>query len=228
MTQTVLISGARGAVGRIVAKTFAEAGWQLALLGSSQASADNLKDQFPDALSLAADLSQPDAAKSAVEDALEHYSQVDAVLHIAGGFAMQSALKLTPEDVNKLFTLNFWTVFNLTRAVLPHLVEQARGHIVAVSAGQALNGGANTGAYAASKAAMSAYLKSVHAEVSTQGVTASVLYPMGTVDTAANRSAMPNAELSYWLEPQDIADTLLHMVMRSKRGRMQDVQLYAQ
>lgn len=227
MTQTALISGASGAVGRIVAKTLAEAGWQLALVGSSPASADNLKDQFPDALTMAANLSQIEVAEDIITDVLAHYSHVDAVLHIVGGFAMQSALKVTPEDVNKLFTINFWTVFNLSSAVLPHLVEQGSGHIVAVSAGQALNGGANTAAYAASKAAMSAYIKSVHAEVSQQGVTASVLYPMGTIDTDANRRAMPNADQSSWLNPQDIADTLLHMVTRSTRGRLQDVQLYA-
>lgn len=227
MTQTALISGASGAVGGVVAKTFAEAGWQLVLLGSSQTSADTLKDEFPDALSLAADLSQLDAAENVITEVLEHHTQLDAVLQVAGGFAMQSALDVTPADVNKLFTINFWTVFNLTSAVLPHLVEQGSGHIAAVSAGQALNGGASTGAYAASKAAMSAYIKSVHAEVSEQGVTASVLYPMGTVDTDANRSAMPNADPDNWLEPQDIADTLLHMVTRSNRGRMQEVQLNA-
>jgi len=230
MTQTALISGASGAVGHIVAKTFTEAGWQLVLLGSSQTSADKLTEQFPQALALAADLSQPDAAQGVVSDVLEHYEHIDAidaVLQVAGGFAMQSALDVTPEDINKLLTINFWTVFNLTHAVLPHLLEQGSGHIIAVSAGQALNGGANTGAYAASKAAMSAYIKSVHAEVSQQGVTASVLYPMGTVDTDANRSAMPNADPSNWLDPQDIADTLWHMVRRSNRGRMQEVQLHA-
>lgn len=227
MTQTALISGASGAVGQIVARTFAEAGWQLVLLGSSQSSADKLNEQFPDAFTLAADLSQPDAAKHVADEVFGTYPQLDAVLQVAGGFAMQSALKVTPADVNKLFAINFWTVFNLTSAVLPHLLEQSSGHIAAVSAGQALNGGGNTGAYAASKAAMSAYIKSVHAEVSKQGVTASVLYPMGTVDTDANRSAMPNADPNNWLDPQDIADTLLHMVTRSNRGRMQEVQLHA-
>jgi NADP-dependent 3-hydroxy acid dehydrogenase YdfG len=63
--------------------------------------------------------------------------------------------------------------------------------------------------------------------VSEQGVTASVLYPMGTIDTETNRHAMPNADPDNWLETQDIADTLLHMVTRSNRGRIQEVQLHA-
>jgi short-subunit dehydrogenase len=123
-------------------------------------------------------------------------------------------------------TLNLWTVFNSTRAVLPAMLEQASGFILGVGSGAAQQGGAKQGPYAASKAAMIAYLKSVRAELQPKGIGVAILHPMSAIDTPGNRKAMPNGKPEKWLDPRALAETMLHLVSRGARGQIFEVMVY--
>jgi NADP-dependent 3-hydroxy acid dehydrogenase YdfG len=83
------------------------------------------------------------------------------------------------------------------------------------------------GLYAASKAAVAAYLKSLHAELHEDGVRVSTLYPMGVVDTPANREAMPNGDPNTWITPQELAETMIHAATRTAQGHIQALKVYA-
>jgi NAD(P)-dependent dehydrogenase (short-subunit alcohol dehydrogenase family) len=82
------------------------------------------------------------------------------------------------------------------------------------------------GPYAASKAAMIAYLKSVAAELEGKGIGVAILYPMAAIDTPGNRKSMPNADPNSWLDPRELAETILHLATRSTRGRVREVKVY--
>jgi NADP-dependent 3-hydroxy acid dehydrogenase YdfG len=101
------------------------------------------------------------------------------------------------------------------------------GLLLGVSAPAAEEGGANVGLYAASKAAVAAYLKSLDAELQEEGVRTSVLYPMGVVDTEANRSAMPDGDPDDWIAPEELAEGMLHVATRSRRGHIPELKVYA-
>ena len=81
--------------------------------------------------------------------------------------------------------------------------------------------------YAASKGAVTSYLKSVAAEVEPLGLGVSILYLMGTADTPANRKAMPNADPSGWISLEQVAETCHFLASRSSRGRVRELMLYA-
>jgi NADP-dependent 3-hydroxy acid dehydrogenase YdfG len=72
--------------------------------------------------------------------------------------------------------------------------------------------------YAAAKAAVASYLHAVQAEAGGSGVVTAVVYPMGVVDTPGNRRAMPEADRSEWIDPQEIARTLLLAATTGPRG----------
>ncbi|MCA9838603.1 MAG: SDR family oxidoreductase [Trueperaceae bacterium] len=226
MSKVAVISGAGGEIAEAIIQTFEKAGWQLALLVHSDKSRKRLEQSYPDALILQADLSEASEAERAFAIIKDHYSRIDALINSAGGFTMESAERTDKELVNKQFAINFFTLFNAVRAALPDFINQSSGFIAGIGAGPALNGGAKMTAYTASKGAMISYLKSLRAELEPKGIAVGILYPMGVVDTEANRQSMPKVNPETWISPDEIAESLLYMATRSEQGRIRELKIY--
>lgn len=225
--RTVLITGAAGAIGSVVAHRFAEAGWRLALADYGEANARTLRQRFEEVRVVDVDLTDGEATRQAVGTVEDEFGSIDTLFNIAGGFTMQPAADATDGDLAEMYRMNFVTLFNTTRAVLPGMQERGRGFILGISAAAALEGAGGAALYAASKASVAAYLKSVHDELRSDGVRTTVLYPMGVVDTPANREAMPEADPETWIAPEEIAESLLHLATRSERGHVRELQIFA-
>ena len=222
--RTVVLSGATGNLGPVVAERFAAEGCTLVLPVYDRA--DEVRTAFPDAYVLEADLLDADDAARVADRARAEVGPVDTVLNVAGGFAAGSALELTPNALRAQLDINLVTAATLSTAFLPDLVEAGRGHVVGVSAGAA-RGTAKLPAYAASKAALEAYLRSVAAEVGPHGVDVATLVVEGTLDTPANREAMPDADRSAWIAPLAVADGLWFLATRSAGGRVAELRVGA-
>jgi NADP-dependent 3-hydroxy acid dehydrogenase YdfG len=223
---TVAITGAAGAIGSVTAETFEDAGWDLALLDYGADNKATLDTSFPEALVFDCDLTDAEAARDAFRSIGEARS-LDAVLAIAGGFAMQPAAEATTDDYKHMMDINFRTLFNTAQAALPVLTEQERSFLVGVSAPAGIEGQAGAALYGASKGAVAGYVKSLDKEGREEGLRASVLYPMGVVDTPANREAMPDADPSTWIAPRELADGMLHLATRSPRGHVRELKVHA-
>lgn len=227
MTQkTAIVTGAGGAVARAVIETFASAGWALALVAHSDDSVANLRARYAGHAVVQADLGNEPQARQAVSDAVQALGRIDALLNIAGGFAMSAATDTSPAQLQAQLAINFHTAFNATRAALPGMLERGHGFVLGIGAAAAFDGGGQVGAYAASKAALTVWMKSLAAEVAPRGITVSMLHPMGAVDTPANREAMPDSDPSGWIDPAEIAATALHLATRGERGRIDEAKLY--
>ena len=224
---TVAITGAAGAIGSVTAEVFADAGWSLVLFDYGEKNETRLRKQFPDAHIYTGDLTNADTAPSLFDKAQEDSGGLDAVLSIAGGFSMQPAMEATQQDADKMMALNFHTLFQTARAAIPHLLEKDHGFFLGVSAPAAEEGGAGAALYAASKGAVAAYVKSLDAEYADDGLRASVLYPMGVVDTPDNRDAMPDADPNTWVAPRELAESMLYLAHRSQRGHVKTLKVYA-
>ena len=223
---TVAITGAAGAIGSVTAETFADAGWDLALLDYGEKNEATLESTFPDAHVFNCDLTDADAARDAFA-AIDDAMPLDAVLAIAGGFAMQPAAEATMDDYRHMIDINFRTLFNTARAAWPVLTKQDQSFFLGVSAPAATDGQAGAALYGASKGAVASYVKSLDREGRDEGLRASVLYPMGVVDTPANRDAMPDADPGAWIEPRELADGMLHLATRSPRGHSRTLKVHA-
>ncbi len=225
MPQTAIVTGAGGAIAAAVIEVF-RTDWQLALFGHSRTSCDRLRERYPESLVVQADLTDEARSREAVSQTAQHFGQIDALLNIAGGFAMSAANETSREDLDKQLGINFRTLFNATRAVLPGMLEQHAGFILGVGAAPALRGGARVGAYAASKGAVSSYLKSLAVELEPRGIGVSILYPMGAVDTPANCRSMPKADPEKWIDPHELAESVRFLATRSPRGRVRELLVY--
>ena len=99
-----------------------------------------------------------------------------------------------------MLDMNLNSTFHMLRAVLPQMRQRRSGRIIAIGSRAAESPGAEVGAYSASKAALVSLIRTVALENKDLGITANVILP-GTMDTPANRKAMPGADTSQWVQP---------------------------
>ena len=107
-----------------------------------------------------------------------------------------------------MLDLNFRAAFLIARAVLPHMRQQGGGRILAVASRQAVEPAAMVGAYSASKAALASLVRTIGLENKDRCISANTVLP-GTMDTPANRKAIPNADVSKWVQPDSVAELVV-------------------
>jgi len=140
-----------------------------------------------------------------VESVVARFHRLDVVVHTVGGFAGgQSIAETDDATFERMFEVNLNSTFYVLRAVLPAMRKTGKGRIIAIGSRAAMEPGAGVGSYSASKAAMVSLIKTVALENKDVGITANVILP-GTMDTAANRKAMPDADVGKWVQPANVA-----------------------
>lgn len=165
--------------------------------------------EHPNFIALPASIDTLDAAIKAVNSVIDRFGRIDVLAHLVGGFAGgQSVAETDDATFKRMFDLNLNSAFHIIRAVLPHMRKTGNGRIVAIGSRAAENPGSGVGAYSASKAALVSLIKTVALETKVSGITANIILP-GTINTAANRKAMPNADVSQWVQPTTIANLIL-------------------
>ena len=204
--KVVVVTGASGALGRVVA--------EVALArGARVAGVDHAAAQIPaseNRIELGGvDLSDAAQAKKAIDSAAAHFGKLDALINIAGGFAFEAVAEGDPKTWQRMFTLNVLTALNASRSAIPHLVASTSGRIVNVGAMGALQAGSGMGAYAASKAGVHRLTEALAAEWKGK-ITVNAVLP-STIDTPANRASMPQADFGKWVTPQELADVILFL-----------------
>jgi NAD(P)-dependent dehydrogenase (short-subunit alcohol dehydrogenase family) len=200
--KVVLVTGANGGLGNYVTQAFLDAG--ATVVGTSrkiqQSDFDN--SNFT---ALAAEISNSAGAKTLADEVAGRFGRLDVLAHTVGGFAGgQSIVETDDATFQRMFDLNLNSVFHILRAAVPLLRKTGSGRIIAIGSRAALEPGAGVGAYSASKAAMVSLIRTVALENKDAGLTANVLLP-GTMDTPANRKAIPNADVSKWVQPASVA-----------------------
>lgn len=207
--KVAMITGAAGALGRVVADRFGRAGARLALVDRNEARLEEIHGAAP--LRCGADLTRADQVGDAAARTLDRYGRIDVLVNVAGGFAMAPAFhELTEGDWDRMLDMNARSVFLTCRAVIPAMLRQGRGAIVNVAARAALEGKANLGPYVVSKSAVVRLTESLAAEYRARGINVNCVLP-GTIDTPRNRADMPRARHETWVQPAALADVILFL-----------------
>ncbi len=221
---TALVTGANGALAASVIAELEDAGWLLALI--SKGPVERLRERYPERHAASVDLTDEGAARRVISRLEQDVGGFDAILNLAGGFALQAAAEVRLEHLQELFGMNLHTLVVATSAVLPGMLERGRGTIVGIAAASAIDGGARAAAYAASKAAVAAYLRSLDRELSAQNVRSLIVYPMGTLDTPANRDALPDADPSRWIATSTLASAIVRGMLLGPRARLTELKVW--
>lgn len=217
--KTVVVTGAYGALGRVVCETAAARGAAIAALDHAKAPPEGLAARFGSKAVLIGglDLSSAEAAAQALAQVKRQLGRIDAVLNIAGGFAWQIASDGGADVWERMFAMNLKTALNASLAALPSLLESGAGRIVNVGAQAAIRSASGMGPYAASKAAVHRLTESMADELKLKGVTVNAVLP-STIDTPANRASMPDADFSRWVSPADLAEVMLFLASDASRA----------
>src|ERR1035438_3037129 len=204
--KTALVTGANGGLGTHVTKALLDAGFAVVGLAPKIQQSDF---DHPNITALPVALDSLAAAKKATDTVIARFGKIDVLAHLVGGFAGGQTIADTDDATfQHMFNMNVNSAFHILRAVIPHMRAAKAGRIIAIGSRAAESPGATVGAYSASKAALVSLIRTVAIENKDAGITANEILP-GTMDTPANRKAMPGADLSQWVQPASIASLIV-------------------
>ncbi|MGE5090483.1 MAG: SDR family NAD(P)-dependent oxidoreductase, partial [Candidatus Levyibacteriota bacterium] len=144
--------------------------------------------------------------------------RIDVLCNIAGGFRMGEPVhELSDRTLDFLLGVNVRSLVNIAHAVVPHMLDGQGGRIVNVAAFAAQRGAAGMGAYSAAKSAVIRLTEAMEAELHDRGIHANCVLPT-IIDTEDNRKAMPGADASAWVAPQDLARVILFLASDDARA----------
>ena len=155
-----------------MAKGFADAGARLFLTGRNE---ETLKEFS--ARSFVADLTEAGAAASVVNRVVEEAGRIDVLIINAGTLADGLVAGLTDDELAKVYDLNVWAAFRMLRTALKPMILQRSGNIVVISSTAAQRPNAGQAAYASSKAALEAFVRTTARETAARGITVNAVAP---------------------------------------------------
>ena len=218
----VIITGAVGNLGRAVAARVQAQGGKTVLVDRSS---DRLREAYVDLKGsaqhwLAGDIDMTDAkAVSAMAaEAHKRFGRLDGLVNTVGGFRGGKPVHETDiAEWDFLYDINVRTTLNACRAVIPYMLQAQRGRIITIASRNAFQGGANYAAYSAAKTAVLRLSESMAGEYKARGINVNCIVP-GTIDTPQNREAMPKADFSTWVPPEDIANVIVFLLSDEARS----------
>lgn len=172
-----VITGAGRGIGSDLVTAALEAGHDVAATARDAATVTAEVGEHERLLPLAMDVTDPAAVDKAVRTTLDHFGHIDVLINNAGRFYTGFFETLSPEQVRAQIEVNFFGTLNVTRAVLPVMRAQRRGHVVTVSALVGIVGAPFISMYSASKFALEGWMESITPEVAPFGITTTIVEP---------------------------------------------------
>jgi NAD(P)-dependent dehydrogenase (short-subunit alcohol dehydrogenase family) len=212
--RAVVVTGGTGALGRAVVAELLRRGARVTVTYTQARGWEELRSALggPGALDgVAVDLTDAAAARRAVDDAAGRHGGLDGLACLAGAWSGGAPFEAAPEDEwTRMLEANLVTARNACRAALPHLLRGG-GAIVTIGSSAAASAGAGAAAYAVAKSAVHALTRVLALENRERGVRVNAVLP-GTMDTPANRRAMPKADPSSWTPTEAVARIVVFLL----------------
>ena len=221
-----VVTGAGGALAGSIIRCLAHAGARLVLVDRHESHVTERAREHH-ALGLGADLASLDGAVAMAHDVVGRHGRIDGLVHTVGAFAMGRIIDGDAATYDRMFDANVRTLFNTLRAVAPAMLARGDGFICGISSEPGWTGRAPGSAlYGAAKAAATSLLRTLEVEAKGTRVGVCIVYPMGVIDTPANRKDMPAADPSTFIDPNEIAASIVHAATRGPRGRLSELPIH--
>ena len=221
-----LVTGAGKGIGRAIALALAAEGASVGLVARSRNDLDAVAEAMgPDARSCiaTADLAVRSEAENAVAQVARDLGGIDILINNAGTAAFGSVLEMEPETWERIFRVNVFGLYYVTRAVLPHMIAASAGDIINVASTAGQKGSARLSAYAASKAAVLSFTESLMPEVRKQGIRVTAVMPSTVNTELAASMGLPIGEESRMMQPDDVAQAIMTALALPPRVFLRDL-----
>ncbi|MFN2747441.1 MULTISPECIES: 3-ketoacyl-ACP reductase [Bacillus] len=211
--KTALITGGARGIGRAAAIALAKEGVHIGLIGRTTANLEKAAEElkpFGVKVSVStADVKDLKAVESAVQSIKGELGQIDILINNAGIGGFAGFLEQTPEEWESIIQVNLMGVYNVTRAVLPEMVERKAGDIINISSTAGQRGAAGTSAYSASKFAVLGLTESLMQEVRKHNIRVSALTPSTVATDLAIDSKLTDGNPERVMQPEDLAEFMV-------------------
>ena len=214
--KTVIVTGGSRGIGRAIVLLFADEGCDVTFFYRGNADAANAvvaaaKDASRNVAADQVDVRDSAACAAAVERVAERRGRIDVLVNNAGIIRDNQLAALVDDDIRSVLDTNVGGVFNVTRAVVPHMIVQRAGKIINLSSVSGEKGGRGQTNYAASKGAINAFTRALAVELAPRKITVNAVAP-GVIETEMSEDVRELA-----------GDTVKAKILLRRFGKPQDV-----
>lgn len=197
MSEVAIVTGGAGGIGAPICRALAADGFQVVVADFAEAAGKSLAEEIAKAggatLFQKTDVGDKASVRAMVEKTLERYSRIDVLINGAGVMSRVSVAEMAEEEWDRVLRVNLKGTFLCSQAVARHMSERRAGRIICVASGRGVAGQPRAAHYAASKAGVIAFVKSLAAEVAPHDVVVNAIAP-GATDTAMSRAGSTEEE----------------------------------
>jgi short-subunit dehydrogenase len=217
--KVVMITGASSGIGKGVALEVAARGARIGLLARREELLKELVGEIETrkskAVAAATDVRDAEAVRAAADRFRKELGPIDVLIANAGISTSADAAQLAPQDAANVIGVNLLGAVNSVAAVVPEMVEQHQGRLVAISSLAAYRGLPKSAPYCASKAALSSYFESVRIDLHNTGVGVTIIHP-GFIKTplTADRE---EKKMPYLMELDDAVKKIVSAIEQGKK-----------
>jgi NADP-dependent 3-hydroxy acid dehydrogenase YdfG len=228
ISPVILITGASSGIGEAAAHLFGSEGYRVVLAARRkeriQALALDIQSEGGEALAVPTDITQLDQIENLVSRSLEHFGQIDLLLNNAGLGRITWLQKLNPqEDIDFQIRVNLTGLIQITRAVLPHMIEHNKGHIINIGSIAGLIATPTYSVYAATKYGLRGFTEALRREVGVHGIEVTGIYPGGVATEFGHKAGIKrktgiSTPKCLKLTAEDVAGSILRVAKRPRRS----------
>ena len=206
--QVAFVTGGGGGIGRAIALRLAEAGADVAIFDifpeRAEEAAARVREQSRQALPIAGDVMDSDALRAAVDAAAAEFGRLDILVNNAGGVSARPFLEQSERSMRKHIDINLMSMLIATQAAAKHMVDGGRGGaIVNVASIEASRAAPNFAVYAACKAGMLSFTKSMAVELSGHGIRVNCIAPDHTITPGNQGNRAGPVDPATWKQRSD-------------------------
>jgi len=224
-----IVTGAGGGIGGAIAVRFAREGAKMAVADidgeTGKSRVAEIAQQGGQAFAIVTDVTRKTSVEQMVQAVLDRWGRIDILVNVAGGAQVKPVIEVSEIEWDHILNMNLKSVFLCSQAVLPAMIKQSYGKIVSISSIYGFTGNATRASYAAAKAGVAVFTKSLALEVVSHGINVNAIAP-GRILTDRVRGHYTEEE---WNEhvaqipmkragtPEEIASAALFLVLEENK-----------
>jgi len=211
---SAIVTGAGKGIGKAIAEHLAKEGVHLGLIARTESDLNRVADAIRSAYGVsvytqAADIADRTSIESAIQRLKEQLGSVDVLVNNAGTASFGTVIDMPVEEWERIVRVNLLGTYYATRAILPHMIERNRGHIINISSTAGEKGSATTSAYSASKFGLLGFTESLMYEVRKHNIRVMALLPSTVNTDLARNVGLKLGDEDHQMQPEDVAELVV-------------------